>query len=384
MTGSTEPLLPLADVTVLDFSFQLPGPLASLILSRAGARVIKVERPNTGDDLRGFPPTRDGENLGFAMLNEGKQSIALDLKQEGATAKLRPLIEAADIVIEQFRPGVMDRLGLGYDALKAIKPDLIYCAITGYGQTGPDRMKAGHDLNYCADAGILALSGDGQGNPVIPSVTVADIAGGTYPAVMNILLALRRRDRTKEGSVIDISMADNLFALQYWAQAEHAMAGRRPLQGGSLLTGGSPRYAIYRTADGRHLAAAPLEQRFWDAFCDAIGLQPEFRDDTCDPEATRRHVAARIAEKSADAWRDILGGNMCCTLVATQEEAFTNAHFIARGLFGRRVASPGGQVGPALATPLSHDLVRHDTGGRAPRVGEDNNRLLDWLPQDSS
>lgn len=372
--------LPLEDITVLDFSFQLPGPLASLILSRAGARVIKVERPGAGDDLRGFDPTKDGENLGFAMLNEGKQSIALDLKQAGAVARLRPLVEAADIVIEQFRPGVMDRLGLGCDALREIKPNLIYCAVTGYGQTGPDRMKAGHDLNFCADAGILALGNDGQGNPVIPPITIADIAGGTYPAVMNILLALRHRDRTGEGSDIDISMADNLFALQYWAQAEHIVTGRRPPPGGSLLTGGSARYAIYRTSDGRHLAAAPLEQRFWDAFCAAIGLASEFRDDKRDPEATRRSVAARIAEKTADAWRDILGDNMCCTLVATQQEAYENPHFIARGLFDRSVASPNGQVSPALTAPIAAGFMRSDTAGRAPRVGEDNEALLNRLP----
>ena len=377
MTGAANEDLPLSGLTVLDFSFQLPGPFASLILSRAGARVIKVERPVTGDDLRAFHPTREGENLGFTMLNEGKESIVLDLKAAGAVDRLRPLIAASDIVIEQFRPGVMDRLGLGHAAMEAMNPGLIYCAITGYGQTGPDRSKAGHDLTYCADAGLLALGSDGRGNPVIPPITIADIAGGTYPAIMNILLALRRRDRTGKGAYIDISMADNLFALQYWAQAEHVVAGRRPLPGGSLLTGGSPRYAIYRTADDRHIAVAPLEQRFWDAFCEAISLDPALRDDTHDPKTTRAAVAAIIAGKTADDWRGILGDNMCCALVATQQEAAQNPHFRARGLFDRTVTSPKGQTSPALAVPVVPEFVRRDPGQRAPGIGQDTDRLLE-------
>lgn len=376
MSGAADEDLPLAGLTVLDFSALLPGPFASLILSRAGARVIKIERPITGDSLRAFCPTREGENLGFAMLNEGKESIALDLKAAGPVARLRPLIAASDIVIEQFRPGVMDRLGLGHAALAEINPGLIYCAITGYGQTGPDRMKAGHDLTYCADAGLLALGSDGHGSPVIPPITIADIAGGTYPAVMNILLALRRRDRTGKGAFIDISMADNLFALQYWAQAEHVVAGRRPPPGGSLLTGGSPRYAIYRTADNRHLAAAPLEQRFWDAFCDAIGLDAVMRDDARDPEKTRAAVAGIIAGRTAEDWIRILGDTMCCAVVASQDEAVQNPHFRARGLFDRTVTSPKGQTSPALAVPLVQDFVRPDTGDRAPGMGQDTDRLL--------
>lgn len=369
-------MLPLDDIKVLDFSFHLPGPLASLILAEAGANVVKLERPGGGDELRQFPPMRDGESLGFAMLNRGKRSVALDLKSPDAVGRLAPLIRDADVVVEQFRPGVMERLGLGYEHMRAINPNIIYCSITGYGQTGPDRMKAGHDLNYCADTGLLSLSGDVHGAPVVPPTTFADIAGGSYPAVMNILMALRRRDRCGEGAHLDISMSGNLFPMQYWAIAEMEATGRSPRTSGSLLSGGSPRYSLYRAADGRFIAAAPLEQRFWDIFCERLDLAQNLRDDSADPEATRAGVAERIASRPVVEWVSVLGDDCCCTLLASMDEALANPQFRAAGLFAGKARTPAGQDVIATDVPIVTGLRDDAPTRRVPSVGEHNDALL--------
>src|ERR1044071_930856 len=186
---------PLEGVRVLDFSTLLPGPLATLMLAAAGAEVIKIERPGRGDEMRSYTPKFGADSVNFALLNRGKRSIAMDLKAPGAVEALKPLVESADVVVEQFRPGVMDRLGLGYEALKKINPKIVYCALTGYGQHGPRADVAAHDLNYVAESGMLSLAKGEAGSPTMPAALVADIAGGTYPAVINILLALRERDQ---------------------------------------------------------------------------------------------------------------------------------------------------------------------------------------------
>src|SRR5262249_6110926 len=252
----------------------------------------------------------------FAMLNRGKRSIAIDLKAPNAQSELRPLIEAADVVVEQFRPGVMDRLGFGYEALSSINPRVVYCAVTGYGQNGPKAQVAAHDLNYQADAGLLSIAAGSDGAPVVPNALVADIAGGALPAVINILLALRERDRTGKGCRLDIAMTDGLLPFVYWGIGYGIATGAWPRPGGELLSGGSPRYQIYRTADGRFLAAAPLEDRFWVQFCDAIELAHDLRDDGKDPQATRAAIARIIASRDSQAWlQRFANKDVCCNLV---------------------------------------------------------------------
>ena len=272
-------MTPLSGVRVLDFSTLLPGPLASLFLAEAGAEVIKIERPVRGDEMRSYEPKIGVDSGNFALLNRGKRSIALDLKDPSALRALTPLIQSADVLIEQFRPGVMERLGLGFTALKELNPRLIYCSISGFGQDGPRRDTAGHDLNYLALSGLLSLTADRFGAPGLPHTLIADIAGGTYPAVTNILLALLQRARTGMGAYLDIAMAENLFVLAYWGLADGFVSGEWPTAGASLTSGGSPRYGYYRTRDGAYLAAAPLEQRFWEIFCDAVDLDASLRDD---------------------------------------------------------------------------------------------------------
>ena len=273
--------LPLTGIKVLDFSTLLPGPVCSLMLAEAGAEVIKVERPQGGDEMRSYSPKAGEDSGNFVILNRGKKSIAVDLKDPKVIEQLIPLITECDILIEQFRPGVMERLGLGYETLKIIHPRLIYCSITGFGQTGPDAMLAAHDLNYVAQTGMLSLVADTNGFPSLPPALIADIAGGAYPAFSNILLALRQRDTLGEGSHLDISMSDNLFTMMYWVMAEQQLNGQTPKVASSLVTGGTPRYHIYKTKDQRFLAAAPLEDKFWNNFCNLIQLDKKYRDVSC-------------------------------------------------------------------------------------------------------
>src|SRR6185436_11782673 len=203
----------------------------------------------------------------------------LDLKNAADGAKLKPLIARADILVEQFRPGVMERLGLGYEAVRAINPKLIYCSITGYGQTGPRAAEAGHDLNYIGNTGLLALNPGPADRPVVPPALIADIAGGTLPAVMNILLALRQRERTGQGCHLDVAMTDAMFTFAAHALAAGHATGQFPGMGGARLTGGSPRYQIYPAKDGKFVCCAALEQRFWEPFTATIGLAASFADD---------------------------------------------------------------------------------------------------------
>jgi alpha-methylacyl-CoA racemase len=366
---------PLQDICVLDFSTLLPGPFATLMLAEAGAKVIKIERPGNGDEMRSYEPKLGADSTNFHLLNAGKHSIAIDLKAKDAFDRLRPLIERADVVVEQFRPGVMDRLGFGYEALRAVNPRLIYCAITGWGQSGPKSAIAAHDLNYMAEAGLLGLSRGSDGAPVVPPVLVADLAGGAFPAVVNVLLALRRRDHTGEGGYLDIAMGENLLPLAYWGLGSGFATGDWPKGGDALVTGGSPRYQIYRTADGRYLAAAPIEDRFWNNFCELIGLSEELRSPCANPETVKRAVAAIIAERTADAWRAIFTGyDVCCSIVASLQEAVADPHFAARGLFARKIVA-GAQSLPALSGPIAA-CFRDESELSAPLLGAQTQALV--------
>ena len=364
----------LDGIKVLDFSTLLPGPMAGLFLTDAGAEVIKIERPGAGEEMRSYVPKWGVDSVNFNMLNRGKRSIAMDLKDPASLDVLIPLIKKTDVIIEQFRPGVMARLGLGYDDICQIKPDIIYCSISGYGQSGPKALRAGHDLNYIGDAGLLSLSHGSTDHPVLPPALIADIAGGTYPALFNILLALRARDVGKGGAHLDISMAENLFPFLYWAMGDGQAADRWAGNGDALVTGGSPRYQLYATADDRILAAAPLEEKFWDIFCEAINLPDALRNDVADPEATRQGIVAIIAGQPAAHWAAVFEtADCCCSIVKTMKEAMDDPHFCARGVFDRQLSNEEGAIITALPTPIARNLVANTQDTQtAPRLGADN------------
>jgi len=357
---------PLSGLLVLDFTTLLPGPLASLMLAEAGAEVTKIERPG-GEDMRAFPPIVDGESAVFALLNRGKQVLTLDLKSDVDRAKLVPLIQRADILLEQFRPGVMTRLGLGYDAVRKLNPRLIYCSISGYGQRGPRVDEAGHDINYIGNTGLLDLQPGPVEAPVVPPMLAADIAGGSFPAVINILLALRARDRSGQGCHLDIAMTDAMFTFAWYALALGAATGRFPKPGELMLVGGSPRYRLYPTRDGKLVACGAIEQKFWLAFAKAIGLAPEFVNDLRDPDATRDAVAKLIAARTAEEWRPIFAAADCCTtIVVSLEQAMRDPHFVERGLFAHQIASASGKTMPALPLPLAPEFRDKPGAKRAP------------------
>ena len=351
-------MLPLSGLKVLDFSTLLPGPLATLMLAEAGAEVVKIERPGVGDDMRRYQPFSESDNPNFALLNRGKASISADLRDPAQKDAVLEMVRGCDIIVEQFRPGVMKRLRLDFDSVRKINSRIIYCSITGYGQTGARAMVAAHDLNYVAEAGLLALASDRRGMPIVPSAQVADIGGGTLPAVVNILLALRQVERTGQGVWLDVSMTDNVMCWQSWALGQGEGSGMWPRSGKEPVSGGSPRYQIYATADGRFLAAAPLGDRFWKNFCQAIALDPKWHDDRRDLEGAIDAVAEIIGAQTSEHWQRYLAGkDVCCSIVATLKEARHSQYFAERRLFDRKVAFGGGAVA-ALPMPISPQFLR--------------------------
>ena len=263
---------PLASLKILDFSTLLPGPFASLMLADMGAHVLRIESPTRMDLLRVLPPHDQGVSASHAYLNRNKRSLALDLKQPEALEVIRQLLHDHDILLEQFRPGVMERLGLGYEALKAINPRLIYVSITGYGQTGPYKDRAGHDINYLALAGLASHTGRADSGPLPLGMQVADIAGGSLHGVIGLLAAVIARQQTGHGQYLDVSMTDCAFTLNAMSGAGFLACGEEPARENQVLNGGSF-YDYYRTRDGRWLSVGSLEPAFMKQLCTALGLE---------------------------------------------------------------------------------------------------------------
>ncbi len=344
---------PLDGIKVLDFTTLLPGPLASLVLADSGADIIKIERPKIGDEMRHYPPMWGDSAASFAMLNRGKKSLCLDLKDETQRKTLIPIIQQSDILIEQFRPGVMKRVGLDYETVKAINPKLIYCSISGYGQTGPKAHQAGHDLNYIGDTGLLSNS-SGKNHPTLPPTLIADIAGGTYPALVNILMAIISREKTGKGCYLDIAMTDNMFMLMSFALSQGLTTKDWPADGENLLTGGSPRYQLYKTSDGKLLATAALEEKFWLRFCKLIDLPEQMIRQKTQSHLIISKIQSIISAQSARYWASLFKDeDCCCTIVKTLDEALQDPHFQARKLFEAKLTNEQGQHIPALPTCLA-------------------------------
>lgn len=372
---------PLCGMHVLDFSTLLPGPLATLMLAEAGATVVKVERPGRGDEMRSYKPRLDGGSGNFVLLNRGKLSVCADLKNGTDRERVLALAATADVVVEQFRPGVMARLGLGYDTISDLNPHIIYCSISGYGQCSPIATRVGHDLNYMAESGTLGVVRDSTGSPTLQAVLVADIAGGAYPAVINILLALAQRHLTGRGSMLDISMRGNLDTLNYWAWGDRVAGGAWPAASAGLTVGGTARYQIYRTKDGRFIAAAPLEDRFWAAFCDAVGLPEAWRSPEQDQVQVVQFLQRIMVERTAEEWAAIFEGrDVCCTVVPNSAEAME----AQMGEQTRSVVS-GRHVVPALPVPVVDELRTATERRGAPTLGQHDHVLVrgNWDEADS-
>ena len=306
---------PLSSLKVLDFSTLLPGPCATMMLADMGAEVLRVESPNRPDLLRLMPPMTGKVSAGHAYLNRSKRSLSLDLKQPGAVEIIHGLIQSHDILVEQFRPGVMERLGLGYKALSAINPRLIYCSITGYGQTGPYRDRAGHDINYLALSGIAAYSGRRKSGPPPLGIQVADVAGGSHHAVMGVLAAVIQRQQTGQGQHVDVSMTDAAFAMNHLAGAAYLGGGVAPEPEGMLLNGGAF-YDYYRTRDGGYLSIGSLEPQFMKVLCEVIG-RPDLASKGMSPKPVdqaeiRQALAEAIEARTLAQWQEVFAKLDAC------------------------------------------------------------------------
>jgi crotonobetainyl-CoA:carnitine CoA-transferase CaiB-like acyl-CoA transferase len=307
----------LAGLRVLDLTRLLPGGYCSLLLADLGADVIKVEDTGAGDYLRWAPPAYAGAEPSaagamFLALNRGKRSIRVDLKTEAGRDVLLALVRGADVLLESFRPGVMDRLGVGWDVLREHNPRLVYCAITGYGQDGPYRDRAGHDIDYLALTGVLGLTGDAGGPPVQAAGQIADLGGGALMAAFGVLAALRERDASGEGQLVDVSMADGALSWLAMVAARAFADGRAPARGELELAGGLLCYRPYRCADG-WVALGALEPKFWRAWCEGTG-RPDLVERQFDPPGSPAHaeVEAVFAARTRDEWAAFAAEHDCC------------------------------------------------------------------------
>jgi len=370
---------PLSSLKVLDFSGLLPGPFGTMLLADMGADVLRVESPSRPDMVRILPPHDAGVSASHAFLNRSKRGIAVDLKKPEGVELIKKLVADYDIVVEQFRPGVMDRLGVGYEALKAINPKLIYCAITGYGQTGPYKDRAGHDMNYLAIAGVLGYNGRKASGPAPVSVQIADVAGGSCHAVMGILAAVIHRMQTGEGQLVDISMTDAAFTLHALTAPPALVANIQPEREGTQLNGGSF-YDCYETRDGRHFSVGGLEPQFFMQFCSAIG-RPELAPQGMvmgNPEvvaALKAEIAGEMKKKTYAEWEQVfIAIDSCTEPVLSFAEACEHPQIKARNLIVD-VPRPDGtkqkQLGSAIKfskTPATFRFIGTELGSHTNEV----------------
>lgn len=345
---------PLSGVRVLDLTRLLPGPFATLVLADLGAEVDKVEDPHGGDYLRHMPPQLGDQNLAFLALNRGKRSIVLDLKKPEGREALLKMLPRYDVLIEQFRPGVLDRLGLSHASLRERFPKLVIAAITGYGQDGPLAHRAGHDLNYLARSGILGLTGPADSVPQPPGFQLADVGGGMW-AVIGILAALR----SGQGAVVDIAMSESTLPFAM-AQFGAIAAGGDAARGGEPLTGGIAPYSTYKTKDGRYVSLGALEPKFWRSFCEGVGLDFDMGAMIPGPHqaALRAKLGEIFASRTRDEWAAFGAEKDCCLEpVLEPRELRDDPHLRARGLFVEQ-ETPWGKsaqlrlpIGPAAESP---------------------------------
>jgi alpha-methylacyl-CoA racemase len=361
--------LPLAGVRVLDLTRLLPGPVATLHLADLGAAVIKIEDLEAGDYARTLGTGQGEDSAYFRMINRNKRGLCLDLKHpEGAAVFLR-LARTADVVVESFRPGVVDKLGIGYAAVAAVNPAIAYCSISGYGQDGPYRDRAGHDINYLGYAGVLDQIGTAGGAPAIPNFQIADLLGGALTAAMGILAAVIDARQSGRGRHVDVSMTDSVLAHAYFAMLRLADHGSSAPRGGDLLSGGVPCYAVYRCADGGYMAVGALEGKFWKLCC-AVLERPEWVARQWDP-ALRDEMAVLFAMRPRAEWDALFVAVDCCvTPVLKPEEALLDTQAEARGM--SFVADGVRQFAP----PLRMSEMPFDEVRCAPRQGEHSTEIL--------
>ncbi|MFB3163352.1 CoA transferase [Neobacillus sp. 179-J 1A1 HS] len=376
-------MLPLEGIRVFDLTRLLPGPYCSLLLADYGADVIKIEDPKVGDYARWYEPrVNDDQSAMFISLNRNKRSITLDLKAEKDKDAFISLVKTADVLIESFRPGVMERLGLGYEQLKVHNPKLIYCAITGYGQTGPYAKEAGHDLNFLSYSGLLHLQGAPNEKPLIPSVQIGDIGGGALMAAVGILLAIINAKNTNTGQFVDISMLDGALSWMHTILPNYWTSGEMPNRGELTLNGGKACYEIYRTKDDRFISVGALEYKFWENFCKVIGKE-ELIDQLEEPLEQQRimkqEVQTAIQQKTLTEWLELFEGiDACVSPVLTPEELTDHPQIKHRQMI-ENITHPEMGVIKQIGNPIKLSNSTVTTRRHAPGLGEHTNEILKEL-----
>lgn len=370
----------LKGIRIIDLSRLLPGPYASMLLGDLGAEIIKVEEPGQGDYMRHFLPQIDGTSVFFLAVNRNKKSITLNLKKERGKKILLALIQQADVLLESFRPGVMDGLGLGYESLKEINPGLVYCSLTGYGQDGPYRDRAGHDINYLATSGVLGITGVRGGQPVIPGVQIADLTGGMF-AVIGILSALVQKQRSGKGTYLDVAMTDGLFSVMSIHLASF-MAGVPAERGGMMLSGGIVCYNVYQTRDGGYVALGALEKKFWVNFCHGLerpDLIPGHVSPAVEGEPVYEEVKKIFMSRTTEEWREFAGGVDCCLTVVDDVAGVTKSLYVReRGLFtGVKLA--GGKTMSQVRNPVINYGDTTEVPSPPPELGQHNYEIYNGL-----
>ncbi|MBS3983753.1 MAG: CoA transferase [Dethiobacter sp.] len=360
----------LKGVRVLDLTRLYPGPFCTMMMAELGAEVIKVESPGEGDYLRAIGPADVDGSISFRLLNQNKKSITLNLKTAEGVELFKRLAKDADVVVEGFRPGVVTALGIDYTAIKTVNPEIIYCSITGYGQDGPYRDRAGHDLNYLAMSGILGITGLPEGQPVIPSVQIGDVGGGALMALSGILAALYGRANGQGGSYLDVAMLDGLISWLPLTAADH-FAGLPVRRGSSLLNGGYACYHVYQTADEGYMALGALEVKFWASFCRAVGREDLLaRQYESNQEALKNELKNIFLQHDRQFWQEIFSAHdCCCEPVLSLAEALEHPQVLARKAV----------VNNSLSFPLKITPQEESLTQPAPRLGEQTAEICSAL-----
>ncbi len=370
---------PLKGIRLLDLTRLYPGPLGTMMLADMGAEVIKIEDMNAPDYMRFYPPYIASESAGFLAVNRSKRSIALNLKHKKGVDIFLSLLPTADIVVEQFRPGVMDEIGLGYETARRVKKNIIYVSLTGYGQNGPYTADAGHDINYIGYSGILATTGSKKTGPAIPGPQIADVAGGAYMTIIACLSALWAREKTGKGQKVDVSMLDAILPLMTLQMAHYHAAGLAPAPGEAVLTGGLACYGVYKCADGKYIALGILEEKFWKSFCELMG-RPEWSGLQFvigeEAEKLQAEIAALFQTRSRDEWISAANNcDTCLTPVLEIGEVEKDAHVQARNMIIEQTHPVCGKI-QGIGVPLKFSETPAEPSWPAPVLGKDTAAIM--------
>ena len=372
--------LPLNGVKILDLSTMYPGPLCTMLLADYGAEVIRIEPPKGGDLWRLSQPRLNGLGMPYLQVNRNKKSMTLNLKEPEAKEIFYDLVRTADVVVEQYRPGVVKRLGIDYETVKQYNEKLVYCSISGYGQDGPYRLKAGHDINYISQAGILGLTARKGEKPVIPGVQIGDIGGGALYAVIGILIALMGARETGRGQYVDTAMFDGAISLMAWPACGTLVGSKGLEPEGSILIGQLACYNVYETKDGRYMSLGAVENHLWGNFCEFVG-HPEYtalqRDEEKQPEM-KAEISRIFKERTLAEWVEALAGVDCCwSAVNTVDEAMEDPQVTSRGMI-IEITDPQGEYGTVKM--IGDPIKLSDTPARKelfpPRKGEHTKETL--------